>query len=256
MISLYHHSKYLKQVLINLSGGLLKLTGDSKKDKINGQGMSDDSKNHDRNTDKSRVSSSSPISVIISKLKKFTYVDEFGPEKTSEIEKKPDADTPKKPENKQQRKYSKTSNMKENSDKQANDDQTFHIPGMLGYDLSSMKNKDKIFKGAALLIGGFLILYGLLSISASVTKVADNVIFGEEATLSAFLMLLGVLIIAAAFAQRILDKTVLKKLPLELDVDERESNNNSKKVEDENANKVSMDNKDNIDEENKGNKGG
>jgi hypothetical protein len=232
------------------------LTGDSEKNKVDGQDKSVDSKNHNRNTDKSQESSTSTISGIISNLKKITYADEFGPEKTSEIEKKPDADYPKKPENKQQQNSSKTSNNKKTSDKHTNDDHAFHIPGMSGYDLSSMKNKDKIFKGAALIIGGLLILYGLVIISASVTKVADNVIFGEEATLAAFLMLLGVLIIVAAFAQRIWDKTFLKKLPSELDVNEKESNINPKKVEDENDNKVSIDNKDNIEEENKGNKGG
>ena len=130
----------------------------------------------------------------------------------------------------------------------------FHIPGSEHDFVNFLKTrKDRIIKGAALLIGGLLILYGLVIISASVTKVADNVIFGEEATLAAFLMLLGVLIIVAAFAQRILDRTFLSKINKELEVTEGKSKSdaNSKEVKDENANKVEKDNKDNIVGENK-----
>ncbi len=126
---------------------------------------------------------------------------------------------------------------------------------MSGHDsIDSLKNKkDKIIKAAAILIGGFLIVYGLILISASVTKVADNVIFGEGAILSAFLILLGILIIVAAFAQSILNKTFLNKIHTELEVAEgrSESDDGSKKVKDENGNKIGKDNKDNIVGENK-----
>ena len=113
-------------------------------------------------------------------------------------------------------------------------------------------NRNKITKGTAIVVGGFLILYGLVMVSASVTKVADNVIFGEDATADAFLMLLGVLIIVAAFAQSIMDKTSLSKISSELEVNEEnsDSDDNSKKGK-ENDNKVNDDNKDNIHGENK-----
>ena len=87
-----------------------------------------------------------------------------------------------------------------------------------------------------------MILYGLVLISASVIKVADNVIFGEKAMLSTFLILLGVLIIVAAYSQRILNRTFLNKIHTELEVAEgrKESDDGSKKVEDENGNKVGI----------------
>jgi len=211
--------------------------------------------------DKSPESEGFPIPGIISNLKKFTIAEDLNPEKPEDNDKKSQNKTPENPKSSHNSEPSKNSNKKETSQEHdKNEDHEFHIPGLFGQKfISSLKSKkDRIIKVVAILVGGFLILYGLVLISASTTKVADNVIFGEEATLSAFLILLGVLIIVAAFAQRILGKTFLNKIHTELEVAEgrSESDDSSKKVNDENGNKVSKDNKDNIVGEKKGNQGG
>ena len=206
----------------------------------------------EKGNDKSPESKGSYISGIISNIKKFTIADDLDPEIT----------TNKKTEDKDSKNsfkvYSNNSNKKDVTSQKnvKSEDHDFNITDILsGHDsINSLKNKkDKIIKASALLIGGFLIVYGLILISTSVTKVADNVIFGEGATLSAFLILVGILIIVAAFAQSILNKTFLNKIHTELEVAEgrSESEDGSKKVKDENGNKIDKDNKDNIVEENK-----
>ncbi len=206
----------------------------------------------EKGNDKSPESKGSSISGIISNIKKFTITDDLDPEIT----------TNKKTEDKDSKNsfkvYSNNSNKKDITSQKnvKSEDHDFNITDILsGHDsIDSLKNKkDKIIKAAAILIGGFLIVYGLVIISTSVTKVADNVIFGEGATLSAFLILVGILIIVAAFAQSILNKTFLNKIHTELEVAEgrSESDDGSKKVKDENGNKIDKDNKDNIVEENK-----
>ncbi|MFZ0441327.1 MAG: hypothetical protein WAL81_01690 [Methanobacterium sp.] len=230
------------------------MTGDSGKDTDKKMGNSVDSESPNGNSDKSLESERSSISGIISSFKKFNIAEDIETEKPSD-NKKSKTKTPDKPKNSYKRKSSSDSDKKETSHEPGKgDNDTFHIPGSEHDFVNFLKTrKDRIIKGAALLIGGLLILYGLVIISASVTKVADNVIFGEEATLAAFLMLLGVLIIVAAFAQRILDRTFLSKINKELEVTEGRSKSdaNSKEVKDENANKVEKDNKDNIVEEKK-----
>ena len=115
-------------------------------------------------------------------------------------------------------------------------------------------NKERIMKAAALTGGAVFIIYGLITITSSVTQVADNVIFGEKAMFGAFSMLVGVLIIVAAFAQKLVSGTFLKKIHSELEVIEGRqdsvdtSNVKSKDIVDENDNKV---NKNNITGENK-----
>ena len=206
----------------------------------------------EKGNDKSPESKGSSISGIISNIKKFTIADDLDPEIT----------TNKKTEDKDSKNsfkvYSNNSNKKDVTSQKnvKSEDHDFNITDILsGHDsIDSLKNKkDKIIKASAILIGGFLIVYGLVLISTSVTKVADNVIFGEGATLSAFLILVGILIIVAAFAQSILNKTFLNKIHTELEVAEgrSESDDGSKKVKDENGNKIDKDNKDNIVEENK-----
>ena len=202
-------------------------------------------KKKDKN--KSLKTGGSPISEVISSLKKFSTAEDLITEKSSE---KSSPDTSKKtksPNNHESSKYDKDTNSKVHN---STEDQSFHVADIIGQDyLESIKTKkDRILKVAAILIGGILILYGLVLISESVTKVADNVIFGEKAMLSTFLILLGVLIIVAAYAQRILNRTFLNKIHTELEVAEgkSDSDDGSKKVQDENCNKVSKDNKDNI----------
>jgi hypothetical protein len=213
-----------------------------------------DSENQELTKDenKSLKSGVSSISEVISSLKKFSTAEDLIPEKSSE---KSDPGTSKKtksPNNQESSKYDKDANSKVHD---STEDHSFHVADIIGQDyLESIKTKkDRILKVAAILIGGILILYGLILISASVTKVADNVIFGEKAMLSTFLILLGVLIIVAAYAQRILNRTFLNKIHTELEVAEGKSDSDdvSKKVQDENSNKVSKDNKDNIVGENK-----
>ncbi len=116
-------------------------------------------------------------------------------------------------------------------------------------------NKERITQGIALIVGVVLMIYGSIIITSSVTQVADNVIFGEKAMFGAFLILVGVLIIAAAFAQKLLSGTFLKKIHSELEVVEGiekdsvdTSNGKSKDTVDGNDNKV---NKNNITGENK-----
>jgi hypothetical protein len=208
----------------------------------------------EKGNDKSSESKDSQFSEIISNIKKFTIADDLDSEimASNKTEDK-DSENSKK----SSKAYSNNSNKKDiTSQKVKSEDHDFNITDILnGHDsIDSLKNKkDKIIKAAAILIGGFLIVYGLILTSASVTKVADNVIFGEGATLSAFLILLGILIIVAAFAQSILNKTFLNKIHTELEVAEgrSESDDGSKKVKDENGNKIDKDNKDNIVEENK-----
>jgi hypothetical protein len=147
-----------------------------------------------------------------------------------------------------------SSNINNSEDRIKNDDHAYHFPMNLEHNLiNSVKaNRDKIIKGVAIVLGGFLILYGLIFISVSVTKVASNVIFGEDATADAFLILLGIFIIVAAFAQTIMEKTPLSKIGTELDdKEEAESDDNSEKVKEVNDNKIDNDNKDNIVKENK-----
>ena len=167
----------------------------------------------------------------------------------------------KNPENSAKQKSMENSNENNSDNKDdsnrhmKNEDNVYHIPIHLEHNLlTAIKtNRDKIIKGSALIVGGFLILYGLVLVSASVTKVADNVIFGEDATADAFLILLGVLIIVAAFAQSIMDKTSLSKISSELEVNEKssESDDDNSRIVKENDNNVDDDNKDNILGENK-----
>ncbi len=209
---------------------------------------------------KSSASGDSPISDIISNLKKFALADDINPE-SSDNSKKPEYIPPEKTKSSHEQGSSKNSDKKDgNRRNDTKEDHAFHFTDLIGQDsLKSLKTrKDRIIKGTAIFIGGLLILYGLILISASVTRVADNVIFGEKAMLSTFLILLGVLIIVAAYAQRILNRTFLNKIHTELEVAEgrSESEDNSRKIKDENGNKVDKDNKDNIVGENKGNQGG
>ncbi len=205
--------------------------------------------------DKSSESNGSNISEIISNIKKFTIADDLDSEIIAS-KKTEDKDS----ENSKNsfKVYPNNSNKKDVTSQKSvkSEDHDYNITDILkGHDfIDSLKNKkDKIIKTAAILIGGFLIVYGLVLTTASVTKVADNVIFGEGATISAFLILLGILIIVAAFSQNILNKTFLNKIHTELEVAERrsESDDGSKKVKDENGNKIDKDNKDNIVGENK-----
>jgi hypothetical protein len=231
--------------------------GDSKKDTNNKQENSADIENHNENADEPPEygsSNNSEISNIISS-------DDIGKEKSSDNKKfsEDKASNNSDSSSKQKSvansvKKEDISDKSEDSQEHLNEDTTYHFPVQFEHDFINFlkTNRDKIIKGSALVIGGFLILYGLVLVSASVTKVADNVIFGEDATADAFLILLGVLIIVAAFAQSILDKTSLSKIGSELEVNDEnsESNDNSKNVK-ENDNKVSDDNKDNIVGENK-----
>ena len=219
--------------------------GDSEKDTNNIQGNSVTSEEHNRKADKHQERGSSNI--------KNSDEDQSENEKISEG---------KSHENTESSTEQKTeSSVKNQSYKQdiseehgTNNDSAYHYPIKLehGFIKKIKTNRDKITKGTALVIGGFLILYGLVLVSASVITVASNVIFGEDATADAFLILLGVLIIVAAFAQSIMDKTSLGKIGSELEVNEEssKSDDNSEKVK-ENDNKVSDDNKDNILGENK-----
>jgi len=233
------------------------LTGDSEKGTENVvKNLSDsenqeiDNKNGDKNI--SRKSGGSPISEVITSLKKFSTADDLIPEKSSE---KSDSSAPEKTKSSDNHMSSGDVKDTNSNGRDDGEDHSFHINNLFGQDyfVSLKTKKDKIIKVAAILIGGMLILYGLVLITASVTKVADNVIFGEKAMLSTFLILLGVLIIVAAYAQRILNRTFLNKIHTELEVAEgrSESDSGSKKVEDENGNKVSKDNKDNIVGDNK-----
>ena len=220
--------------------------GDSEKDTNNKQENSVTSEEHNGNADKPQEYGSTNIK---------NSDDQSMDEKISED---------KSSENTESSTEQKTENSVKNenqSDKQdisgehgTNEDSAYHYPLKLEHDfIKKLKtNRDKITKGSALVVGGFLILYGLVLVSASVTKVADNVIFGEDATADAFLMLLGVLIIVAAFAQSIMDKTSLGKIGSELEVNNEssEADDNSKKDK-ENDNNVNDDNKDNILGENK-----
>lgn len=225
--------------------------GDSEKDINNKQGNSVDSKNHNGNSDKPQEYGSSNIK----------NSDDKDQEK-SDNEKISEVKIPKNPESSSKQKSSENSgNDENNSDKKEgsnehvkDEDNVYHIPIQLEHNFIKLikTNRDKIIKGSALIVGGFLILYGLVLVSASVIKVADNVIFGEDATADAFLILLGVLIIVAVFAQSIMDKTSLSKIGSELEVnDERSESDRNSKKDKENDNKVSDDNNDNILGENK-----
>ena len=229
------------------------MNGDSNKGTGKESGNSLDS-NHKIENDngengKSPKSEGSPIQGIISNIKKFTVAGDIDPRKLEVKDKKSAHEKNKSPYNPEKSKK-ETSEMHDKSE-----DQEIHFSGIFGEKfISTLKtNKDKIIKGSAILVGGFLILYGLVLISASTQKVASNVIFGEDATLDAFLILVGVLIVVAAFAQTIMEKTALKKINSELEVAEgrSESDDSSKKVKDENGNKLSKDNKNNIVGENK-----
>ncbi len=225
--------------------------GDSKKDTNNKQGNSAVSDNNG-NQDKHQSDD-----LNIAEISDIKDLDGHEHEKPSNNEKISEDKALKNPENSSKQQSSKNSSEKENnSDKAAsfqkhteNEDNQYHFPVTLEHDFVELikTNRDKIIKGSALVVGGFLILYGLVLVSTSVTKVADNVIFGEDATADAFLMLLGVLIIVAAFAQSIMEKTSLNKIRSELEDNDQssESKDDSKKVK-ENDNKVSDDNKDNI----------
>jgi hypothetical protein len=208
----------------------------------------------DDGNDKSPESNGSFISGIISNIKKFTISDDLNQEITAN---KKTEDKDSKNSKNSFKEFSNNINKKDETSQKnvKSEDHDFNITNILsGHDsINSLRNKkDKIIKASAILIGGFLIVYGLILISASVTKVADNVIFGEGATISSFLILLGILIIVAAFAQSILNRTFLNKIHNELEVAEgrSESEDGSKKVKDENGNK-DKDNKDNIVGENK-----
>lgn len=174
------------------------------------------------NEDVSKESEESPISEMVSSLKKFTMVDEI---ETSSAK-------------------SKTTAKHDSEDKSKNDEHAFHIGDIFGHKaVDKLKaKKDKFVKYGALLIGVLLIIYGIVLISQSVIKVADNVIFGEKAMYSTFLILLGVLIILAAFAKTILNKTFLNKIHTQLEVAEgRTGSDKDSEKKDENANKVGKD---------------
>jgi hypothetical protein len=203
--------------------------------------------NNEGNNNKSREYEESTDSGIISSLKKFTSADDLNPEKPEDNNKKSQNKSSENPKSSQDPEPSKNSNKKVKSPEHDEiKDHEFHFPDLFGQNFIDIlkTKKDKIIKVTAILVGGFLVFYGLVLISASTTKVADNVIFGEDATLYAFLVLLGILIIVAAFSQRILEKTSLNKIQSELEVDEgsTESDDSSKKVKDENGNKVDKDN--------------
>ncbi len=220
--------------------------GDSEKD-TNKQGNLTVSENQNENEDKSREYDNSNVKDLDDK----DYEKPSDNEKISEI-KTPENSPKKSLENSDETNFD---NKDDSKGHMKNEDNVYHIPIKLEHNLiTAIKtNRDKIIKGSALIVGGFLILYGLVLVSASVTKVADNVIFGEDATADAFLILLGVLIIVAAFAQSIMDKTSLSKISSELEVNEKSSDSDddkSKKVK-ENDNNVNDDNKDNILGENK-----
>ena len=221
--------------------------GDSEKDTNNKQGNSVNSEDHNGNADKPQKYGSSNIENSDDNQSENEKISEAKDFKTTESSSKQNTENSVKKENK----FDKEDSSKENEN---NEDSAYHFPVKLEHDFIKLikTNRDKITKGSAIIVGGFLILYGLVLVSASVTKVADNVIFGEDATADAFLILLGVLIIVAAFAQSIMDKTSLSKIGSELEVNEEisKSDDNSEKVK-ENDNKVSDDNKDNILGENK-----
>ena len=203
--------------------------------------------NNEGNNNKSREYEESTDSGIISSLKKFTSADDLNPEKPEDNNKKSQNKSSENPKSSQDPEPSKNSNKKVKSPEHDEiKDHEFHFLDLFGQNFIDIlkTKKDKIIKVTAILVGGFLVFYGLVLISASTTKVADNVIFGEDATLYAFLVLLGILIIVAAFSQRILEKTSLNKIQSELEVDEgsTESDDSSKKVKDENGNKVDKDN--------------
>lgn len=172
---------------------------------------------------KSGVSDESAISEMVSSLRKFTMADELEEASPSK---------------------SRTPANKDPEDKSKKEEHSFHIGNIFGHKaFDKLKSKkDKIVKYGALLIGVFLIIYGLVLISSSVTRVADNVIFGEKAMWSTFLILLGVLVILAAFAKTILNKTFLNKIHTQLEVAEgRTGSDKDSNKEDENANKVGKD---------------
>lgn len=213
-------------------------------------------RNNKGNNDKSREYEGGSDSGIFSNLKKFTSADDLNPEKPEDNNKKSHNKSSENSKSSQEPEPSKNSNKKVTSPKHDEiKDHEFHFSDIFGQNFIDIlkTKKDKIIKVTAILVGGFLIFYGLVLISASTTKVADNVIFGEDATLYVFLVLLGILIIVAAFSQRILEKTSLNKIQSELEVVEGslESDDSSKKVKDENGNKVGKDNKDNIVGDNK-----
>ena len=153
---------------------------------------------------------------------------------------------------------SKSEVSKSPKDSEEQDDHEFpFIEHLMSYEsFRTLKsNKEHITQGIALIVSVVLMIYGSIIITSSVTQVADNVIFGEKAMFGAFLILVGVLIIAAAFAQKLLSRTFLKKIHSELEVVEGiqkdsvdTSNGKSKDTVDENDNKV---NKNNITGENK-----
>jgi hypothetical protein len=218
--------------------------GDSGKDTNNKRVDSADSGKHDGNEDESQEYDNLNV-----KNSEDTYNN-----KQSVNEKISEVKSPKNPESSSKQKTEKSVKDSSSHEHEKSEENPYHFPVQLEHNFVKLikSNRDKITKGTAIVVGGFLILYGLVMVSASVTKVADNVIFGEDATADAFLMLLGVLIIVAAFAQSILDKTSLGKISSELEVNEENSgsDDNSKKGK-ENDNKVSDDNKDNIHGENK-----
>ncbi len=220
--------------------------GDSEKDTNNIHGNSVNSEDNG-NSDKPQENGSSNTENSDNKQSETKKISEDITSKNTESSSKQETENSVKKENKSD----KVNSSQEHED---NEDTIYHFPVKLEHNfINSIKtNRDKITKGFAILVGGFLIFYGLVLVSASVTKVADNVIFGEDATADAFLILLGVLIIVAAFAQSIMDKTSLSKIGSELEVNNEssESDDDSKK-EKENDNKVSDDNKDNILGENK-----
>ncbi len=226
--------------------------GDSEKDTNNEQENSVDSKNHKGNTDKTQEYRSSNNNNSDDK----EHEKSSDTEEISEFKTPKNLESPSKQESTENSDDNKNNSIKDDSfNEHAEDEENaYHYPVQVEHNFIKLlkTNRDKIIKGFAIVVGGFLILYGLVLVSASVTNVASNVIFGEDATADAFLILLGVLIIVAAFAQSIMDRTPISKIGSELEVNEEssESDENSKKVK-ENDNKVSDDNKDNILGENK-----
>lgn len=83
-----------------------------------------------------------------------------------------------------------------------------------------LSKKSMIMQAIALLIGAFLVIYGVINSFVPVERVADNVVFSERSTFSIFSILIGVLLMAAVFAQKLFSNTFLSKVHSELEAGE------------------------------------
>ncbi|MGB8233371.1 MAG: hypothetical protein WCE60_05195, partial [Methanobacterium sp.] len=130
------------------------MTGDSGKDTDKKMGNSVDSESPNGNSDKSLESERSSISGIISSFKKFNIAEDIETEKPSD-NKKSDTKTHDNPKNSSKKKSPNDSDKKETShEPEKGDDDLFHIPGSEHDFVNFLKTrKDRIIKGAALLIG-------------------------------------------------------------------------------------------------------